>query len=302
MSADLSPDSNRAGHHGPDALAWPAPAKLNLMLRVLGRREDGYHRLQTVFQFIDRCDRLWFGVRADGQIHRDAEIPGVPVSADLTVRAARALQAFAGCRRGADIRLDKVLPMGGGLGGGSSDAATTLVALNRIWGLDLPEDDLARIALPLGADVPVFVRARAAWAEGVGEELTPVDLPEPWYLVLTPPSQVSTAAVFADPQLTRDSLPIKLSDYLRGDRRNDCLGAVRRGYPDVAAALDWLDLVGGGYLTGTGGCVFAVFADRASALNAQTGVPSTFRSFVAQGCNRSPLVKRLMSAAASVGL
>ncbi|HYN76483.1 MAG TPA: 4-(cytidine 5'-diphospho)-2-C-methyl-D-erythritol kinase, partial [Lamprocystis sp. (in: g-proteobacteria)] len=260
-------------------------------------REDGYHRLQTVFQFIDRCDRLWFMVRADGEITRVAEIPGVPESADLTVRAARALQAFAGGRQGADIRLEKVLPMGGGLGGGSSDAATTLVALNRLWGLDLSEDALARIALPLGADVPVFVRARAAWAEGVGEELTPVELPQPWYLVLTPPSQVSTAAVFADPQLTRDSLPIKLADYLRGDRRNDCLGVVRRGYPDVSAALDWLDTVGGGYLTGTGGCVFAVFADQASAMGASQRVPSPFRAFVAQGCNRSPLAQRLLSAA-----
>jgi len=281
------------------AVAWPAPAKLNLMLRVLGRREDGYHRLQTVFQFIDRCDRLWFAPRADGAIRRALEIPGVPASADLTVRAAQALRASTGCRLGVDIRLEKILPMGGGLGGGSSDAATTLVALNRLWGLDLGEDELAGIALPLGADVPVFVRARAAWAEGVGEELTPVALPQPWYLVLIPPGQVSTAAVFADPQLTRDSLPITLADFLRGDRRNDCLDAVRRGYPEVAAALAWLDEVGGGQLTGTGGCVFASFTDQEAALAACERAPERFRAFVARGRNRSPLLDRLTSEVAS---
>jgi 4-diphosphocytidyl-2-C-methyl-D-erythritol kinase len=302
MSPGLDADARSAPY--PDG--WPAPAKLNLMLRVLGRRADGYHRLQTVFQFIDRCDRLWFDLRADGEIHRSTEIPGVPAATDLTVRAARALQAFAGCRRGADIHLEKVLPMGGGLGGGSSDAATTLVALNRLWGLELPEDDLARIALPLGADVPVFVRARAAWAEGVGEELTPVELPEPWYLVLVPPSQVATAAVFADPQLTRDSLPITLADFLRGDRRNDCLEVVRRGYPEVAAALDWLDRngsgVGVGQLTGTGGCVFAVCADEATARAAAERVPPRFRAFVARGCNRSPLADRLAYATPSASV
>lgn len=276
-----------------DERAWPAPAKLNLMLRVLGRRPDGYHRLQTVFQLIDQADRLWFAVREDGAIHRSPDLPGVPESADLTVRAAHALQAFAGCTSGVEIRLRKLLPMGGGLGGGSSDAATTLVALNRLWGLGLDEDTLARIALPLGADVPVFVRGRAAWGEGVGEDLTPIDLPEPWYLVLVPPCQVSTAAVFADPQLTRDSLPVTLADFFRGDRRNDCLAAVRRGYPAVADALDWLANEGGGYLTGTGGCVFAVFADCDAALAARERVPAGLRSFVARGLNRSPLLDRL---------
>lgn len=279
----------------PNAQAWPAPAKLNLMLRVLGRRPDGYHRLQTVFQFIDCSDRLWFRPRQDGEIRRHAELPGVPESADLTVRAARALQAHTDCRRGADIHLHKTLPMGGGLGGGSSDAATTLVALNRLWGLDLPEDELAGIALPLGADVPVFVRGRAAWGEGVGEELTPVDLPQPWYLVLIPPCQVSTGAVFGDPQLTRDSVPVKLADFVAGDRRNDCLEVVRRGYPEVAAALDWLQAVGGGQLTGTGGCVFAVFADQHSAQAACETAPPRFRAFVARGLNRSPLLDRLAS-------
>ncbi len=273
--------------------AWPAPAKLNLMLRVLGRRPDGYHRLQTVFQLTDRADKLWLDVREDGQVRRSPDLPGVPEHADLTVRAARALQSFTGCPLGVDIRLEKVLPMGGGLGGGSSDAATTLVALNRLWGLDLDEDSLARIALPLGADVPVFVRGRAAWGEGVGEELTPVELPEPWYLVLVPPCQVSTAAVFADPQLTRDSLPITLADFVRGDRRNDCLAVVRRAYPAVASALDWLSDQGGGYLTGTGGCVFGVFQDRKTALGARERAPAGLDAFVTRGLNRSPLVDRL---------
>lgn len=277
----------------PDTAAWPAPAKLNLMLRILGRRPDGYHRLQTVFQIVDRADRLWFSVRQDGAIRRAQALPGVPESADLTVRAARVLQSFAGCRLGAEIRLEKILPMGGGLGGGSSDAATVLVALNRLWGLDLDEDTLARLALPLGADVPVFVRGRAAWGEGVGEELTPIELPEPWYLVLVPPCQVSTAAVFSDPQLTRDSLPVKISDFVRGDRRNDCLAVVRRGYPAVAEALDWLGNRGGGYLTGTGGCVFAVFETREAALAACECAPADVQAFVARGLNRSPLLDRL---------
>lgn len=277
----------------PNVTAWPAPAKLNLMLRVLGRRPDGYHRLQTVFQFIDYGDRLRFALREDGEIHRCVEIPGVPESADLTVRAARALQAHCGSRLGVDIDLDKCLPMGGGLGGGSSDAATTLVALNRLWGLDLAEDELAAVALPLGADVPVFVRGRAAWGEGVGEQLTPVDLPEPWYLVLIPPVQVATAAVFGDPELTRDSRPVKLSDFIAGDRRNDCLAVVRRGYPEVAAALDWLQGVGVAQLTGTGGCVFAAFADQRSAQDARDRVPPLYRAFVARGLNRSPLLDRL---------
>ncbi len=278
--------------------SWPAPAKLNLMLRVLGRRPDGYHRLQTVFQFIDRADRLWLESRRDGAIRRLVPIPGVDEGHDLTVRAALALKAAAGCALGADIRLHKVLPMGGGLGGGSSDAATVLVALNRLWGLDLEQDALARVALSLGADVPVFVLGRAAWAEGVGEQLTPVDLAEPWYLVLVPPVQVSTAAVFVHPGLTRDSRPVKLADFIQGDRRNDCLAVVRGGYPAVADALDWLssDQVqsrGGGRLTGTGGCCFAEIASRELAQVALQRVPAGLDAFVARGLNRSPLLARL---------
>lgn len=272
--------------------AWPAPAKLNLMLRVVGRRADGYHELQTVFQLIDCCDRLWLDVREDGLIRRLHAVPGVAECDDLTVRAAKALKAATGCALGADIRCEKNLPMGGGLGGGSSDAATTLVALNALWGTQLGEDALAEIALPLGADVPVFVRGRAAWAEGVGERLDPVELPEPWYLVVVPDCAVSTKDVFSHPELTRDSRLITLADFLSGDAVNDCLPVVRRDYPEVAAALEWL-APWGGRLTGTGACCFAVFDDEASARDALQGLPDGMRGLVARGRNRSPLLDRL---------
>ncbi|BCU07635.1 4-diphosphocytidyl-2-C-methyl-D-erythritol kinase [Allochromatium tepidum] len=275
------------------ARAWPAPAKLNLMLRVVGRRPDGYHELQTVFQFIEQGDRLWFDLREDGAVRRVDALAGVAEDDDLTVRAARALQHATGCRLGVDIRCEKNLPMGGGLGGGSSDAATTLVALNRLWGTGLDEEALSALALPLGADVPVFVRGRAAWGEGVGERLEPVDLPEPWYLVLVPPCSVSTRDVFRHPELTRDSRPITLADFLSGDVTNDCLPVVRRDYPEVESALDWLSAWGGGRLTGTGACVFAVFDDESSALEALSRAPVRMRGFVSRGLNRSPLLDRL---------
>lgn len=271
--------------------AWPAPAKLNLMLRVLGRRADGYHRLQTVFQFIDRVDRLWITVREDGTIERTGGAAEVPPEQDLVVRAARALQAHTGTGLGlgATIHLDKQLPMGGGLGGGSSDAATTLHALNQLWGLGLAQSELAAIGLRLGADVPIFIAGHAAWAEGVGEELVPVAVPEPWYLVLVPPVHVSTAAVFTDPELTRDSPPITIADFLAGDARNDCLAVVRKRYPEVAAAFDWLDQHAQARLTGTGGCVFAALESREHAQRLLEAAPARFAPFVARGCNRSPL-------------
>ena len=270
--------------------AWRAPAKLNLMLRVLGRRADGYHRLQTVFQFIDRCDRLYFTPRRDGRIERLQGAAGVDPEQDLVVRAARALRAETGCDAGVEIRVDKLLPMGGGLGGGSSDAATTLHALNQAWGLGLDIDSLARIGLTLGADVPVFVRGRAAWAEGVGEEMVPVTLPEPWYLVLVPPVGVSTAAVFNDPDLTRDSHPITMESFVAGDQANDCLAVVSRRYPAVAAAVDWLAAVGvAPRLTGTGACVFGSFGTDTEARAAMADAPEAYGAFVARGCNLSPL-------------
>lgn len=271
---------------------WPAPAKLNLMLRITGRRPDGYHELQTVFQFIDRCDWLWIDVRSDGRIRRSSDLPGVAPERDLTVRAAKALQQATGCRLGADIRCEKRLPMGGGLGGGSSDAATTLVALNHLWGTGLEEDALAAIGLTLGADVPVFVRGRAAWAEGVGERLMPVQIPEPWYLVLLPPCSVPTRDVFLHPELTRDSPPATLADFIAGKHPNDCLEVVRRHYAPVASALEWLKAWGGGRLTGTGSSVFAEFCERAEAQRALEACPDGFQAFVARGLNRSPLCER----------
>jgi 4-diphosphocytidyl-2-C-methyl-D-erythritol kinase len=211
------------------------------MLRVVGRRPDGYHELQTVFQLLDRCDHLHFRVRDDGRVHRLGGPAAVAPEQDLTVRAAALLQRHGGCGLGVDIRIHKRLPMGGGLGGGSSDAATTLVALNRLWRLGLGEEALAALGLSLGADVPVFVRGRAAWAEGVGERLTPLELDRPWYLVLTPDCHVATAEVFAAEELKRDSAPIAVADFLAGNARNDCLPVVRRRYAPVAEALDWLD-------------------------------------------------------------
>jgi len=268
---------------------WLAPAKLNLMLRVLGRRSDGYHRLQTIFQFIDRCDRIRIRARPDGRIVRVRGAANVVADDDLAVRAARLLQRATTCRDGADIDLEKVLPMGGGLGGGSSDAATTLVALNHVWGLGLDEDRLAALGLELGADVPVFVRGRAGWAEGVGEHLTPMSLPEPWFVVLRPPCHISTAAIFGDPDLTRDSSPLTISGFLEGDDRNDCLPVVLRRFPLVKEALDWLNRRGRARLTGTGSCIFAAFAERSEAEMVRSEAPAHWDAFVARGINRSPL-------------
>lgn len=271
-------------------LTLPAPAKLNLFLHITGRRPDGYHLLQTVFQFLEQADTLHFSRREDGIIALAPDIPGVPAESNLIMRAARLLQTHTGCRTGADITLEKRLPMGGGIGGGSSDAATTLLGLNRLWGLDLPLDTLATLGLQLGADVPVFVRGHAAWAEGVGESLTPVDLPEPWYLVLTPPAHISTADVFRHPQLTRDTPAITVAAFLGGGLarsvRNDCENIVRQLSPEVDAALTWLARHGTARMTGTGACCFVACPDRATAehLLATSPLPG----FVSKGCNRSP--------------
>ncbi|WP_324710615.1 4-(cytidine 5'-diphospho)-2-C-methyl-D-erythritol kinase [Pseudomonas citronellolis] len=276
-----------------ERLTLPAPAKLNLFLHILGRRADGYHELQTLFQFLDHADELHFAPREDGQIRLHTDVPGVPHDSNLIVRAARQLQEQSGCRLGADIWLDKHLPMGGGIGGGSSDAATTLVGLNHLWQLGWDEDRLAALGLGLGADVPVFVRGRAAFAEGVGEKLTPVELEEPWFLVAVPQVFVSTAEVFSDPELTRDTAPIKVRSLLGVDGRNDCQTVVEKRYPAVRNALMSLNKFTSARLTGTGACVFGSFPNQGDADKVRRQLPATLPSFVAQGRNISLLHRKL---------
>lgn len=275
---------------------WPAPAKLNLFLHIVGRRADGYHLLQTVFQFLSVGDELAFALRDDGRVQRLGEVPGVAPEADLVVRAARVLQQHASIHQGVDIHVSKRLPMGGGLGGGSSDAATTLVALNQLWGIGYSDERLAELGLRLGADVPVFVRGQAAWAEGVGEELTPIELPEPWFLVVVPPCQVPTPEVFADPELTRNAPVIKIRRFLSGQGVNVCEPVVRRRYPIVGEALDWLGQFAPARMSGTGASIFAAFDDEASARTVLEKVPHGWRGFVARGLNESPLRARLRAA------
>jgi 4-diphosphocytidyl-2-C-methyl-D-erythritol kinase len=271
-------------------LAYPAPAKLNLMLRINGQRDDGYHQLQTVFQFLDIHDRLRFKQRDDSQIILHDETSGVSPADNLCYRAARQLQLACDSDQGVEITLEKHLPMGGGLGGGSSDAATTLLVLNRLWNLSLTSSELKKIALTLGADVPIFIHGHAAWGEGIGEVLTDIELPEKWYLVLQPPCHVSTAEIFKQPDLTRHSPRIKIRAFLQGDCQNDCLPVVRRRHPEVAQALDWLNQFADARLTGTGACVFAAFADQQSARALLNKVPASLNGFVARGINHSPLL------------
>lgn len=279
---------------------WPAPAKLNLFLHILGRRPDGYHELQTCFQFVDLCDDIQIEVRADGEIKRLRGAAGVPAEQDLTLRAARALKEATRCALGATVDVVKRIPMGAGLGGGSSDAATCLQALNRLWNLGLPSEQLAQIGLKLGADVPVFVHGRAAFAEGVGERLTALLPPaaprECNYLILKPNVFVSTALVFQDPELTRNSLPITISGFLASGGRNDCTRVVRRRYPEVARAIDWLSQFGDARLTGTGACVFLALESMDRGREIMAMLPAEFEAFLVRGLNDSPLLERLSAA------
>ena len=277
--------------------AWPAPAKINRFLHITGRRPDGYHELQTLFQFLDHGDRLWFEPRPAGVIERAGGLKGLAPERDLVVRAARLLVDEARVARGVRIRLEKRLPAGGGLGGGSSDAATTLVALNRLWDLGLDVDTLALLALRLGADVPVFVRGQAAWAEGIGERLTPVpELDRPWFLVLDPKISVSTAEVFSDPELTRHTPPRKISAFVPGEAVNSLQDVVVRRYPEVGKALNWLAKHAPARMTGSGACLFAAFDSPQRAQAVLARLPAPWTGFVARGLNRSPLLDRLARA------
>lgn len=277
---------------------WPAPAKLNLFLRVTGRRADGYHRLQTVFQLLDWGDTIRLRVRADGVIARIASINGVAEDADLAVRAARALQTCSGTSLGCEIEVIKRIPVGGGFGGGSSDAATVLVALNRLWKAGLDMDELAALGLALGADVPVFVRGENAWAEGIGEELRPLVLPPAWYLIVDPGVHVPTADLFQAADLTREAPPVTILDFVGGVPPGSNLGnafepLLRRQEPAIGAALDALSAFGLARVTGSGGGCFVVFADRDSAQAALQALPPGLRAWIAQGAPRSPLLDRL---------
>ena len=282
-------------------LTLPSPAKLNLMLHILGRREDGYHELQTLFQFLDYGDEMTFSVRDDAKICLHTEFPGVPHDQNLIVRAAKLLQQHAACPLGIDIQIKKVLPMGGGIGGGSSNAATTLLALNHLWQLGWDEDRLAALGLSLGADVPVFVRGHAAFAEGVGEILSPEYPEEPWYVVLVPQVSVSTAEIFSHPLLTRNSLPIKVRPVPKGNSRNDCEAVVTELYPDVRKALNLLGKYTEAKLTGTGSCIFGAFPNEADADKVLHLLTETLTGFVAKGSNVSMLHRKLQELSKETG-
>ena len=283
-----------------DAPDYPAPAKLNLFLHVVGRRRDGYHLLQSVFTLIDLHDTLRFRVRPDGVVHRVNDVPGVLPAEDLVVRAARLLQEASGASEGADIEIEKRIPMGGGLGGGSSDAATTLVVLNRLWKTGFDREALAEIGAGLGADVPFFIFGRPAWAEGIGDRLREVEIPPRWYVVLAPPAHVPTQAVYTAPELTRDTEPLKMEDFsahpneFLSDSRfhNDLEPVVTNRFPAVREHLEWLRAHGDARMTGSGGCVFAAFEGREPAQRVIDALPGSMTGFIAQGLTHHPLLEQ----------
>jgi len=272
---------------------WPSPAKLNLFLYITGRRENGYHELQTLFQFLDHNDDLTITANDSGIINLSPDIPGVALEDNLIWRAATALQQFTGCQYGAEIQLNKILPMGGGIGGGSSNAATVLVALNHLWQTGCDDDQLAEIGLKLGADVPVFVRGHAAFAEGVGEEISNVEPEEKWYLVIRPNVSIATVDIFTHPDLTRDTPKRPLSLLLESDYENDCEKIVRMLYPEVDKQLSWLLQYAPSRLTGTGSCVFAEFNSEKEAQEVYSLIPDNATGFIARGMNTSPLNRTL---------
>lgn len=278
-------------------LTLPAPAKLNLFLHITGRRNDGYHQLQTLFQFIDYCDQLDFQLRNDQRISFDCDDPSLRGDDNLVLRAAQLLAQHYPGQPGVAIYLHKKLPYGGGLGGGSSDAATTLLALRQLWQLPLSDDHLATLGLQLGADVPVFVRGHAAFAEGVGEQLQRATPSECWYLVVHPNVHVATAQIFQHPDLPRQHAPLRWPNWSWDNSSNDCQQLVGDLYPEVAKALDWLVQYAPVRMTGTGACIFGRFEHEEAARAALQQLPSAWRGFVARGCNESPVCHALRQAA-----
>ncbi len=279
-----------------NSLTLPSPAKLNLFLHITGQRSNGYHELQTIFQFIDRCDELTFNTNPTGKITITPGIEGVPLEDNLIYKAAKILQDKTGCTQGVDIKLNKILPMGGGLGGGSSNAATTLVGLNHLWQTQLGTTELAELGLQLGADVPVFVHGKAAWAEGVGDQLTPMeDLKENWFVVVVPPCHVNTAKIFSNKSLTRNTPTCRMSAALRGEGQNDCESVVCKLYQEVSNSLNLLKNFGSARMTGTGACVFLELDSENEANSVLAKLPADIQAFVAKGINQSPLQKALIS-------
>jgi len=274
-------------------LSLPSPAKLNLLLHILNRRDDGYHNIQTVFQFINWCDTLHVRLRSDSTIRLSSNKASMANSDNLVLKAAYNLQKATGCLLGADIELKKILPIGAGVGGGSSNAATTLLALNQLWQTSLHTNDLLALGSRLGADVPIFIYGHAAWAEGIGNQLTPVILPEPWYLLLVPPVSIQTHSLFSDPRLTRDDRPLTIDHYHIDQGQNDFEKLVCLDYPDVAEALHWMGQFSKAHMTGTGGVVFAKFDSREEADRLAIQAPPAYQTKVARGLNRSPLYEAL---------
>ncbi len=274
-------------------IRWPAPAKLNLMLRIVGQRMDGYHLLQTVFQIIDIADGLVFSQTEGEQVRLKNTIPGVKEADDLTVRAANLLKKEAGYQGGVSIEIEKNLPMGGGLGGGSSDAATVLVVLNQLWGLGIGEQQLMELGLQLGADVPVFIKGASTWAEGVGEKLTEMELPKAWFVIVKPKCHVDTGKIFSANNLTRDSKSITIPDFNSGDNQNDCLSVVSDLHAEVRQALVSLSKYGKARLTGTGACVFVQFSHLESARDVYDKIASTNEVYIAEGLAISPLHRQM---------
>jgi len=272
---------------------YPAPAKLNLMLRIVGQRADGYHLLQTVFQFIDLCDWISFHPADNGRVYLQKPLTGVAEADDLTIRAANLLKTETGCHLGVCIDVEKNLPMGGGIGGGSSDAATTLVVLNKLWELNLSTEKLMALGLSLGADVPIFVHGHAAWAEGVGEQLQAINPPEKWIVIIKPDCHVNTGEIFSSKELTRDSKYITIDDFTAGQQQNDCIEVVSQRYPAVRDALVDLSVFAEARLTGTGACVFAQFDSQESAVNAYQSLKNKWQVYLTKGLNESPLFSKL---------